>query len=86
MGISPTLNNSNRTRLEAKYANYFQVGHRLFEFFLEFGQMEDDADMEAEPHIHTRIVLSPARAKVLINVLCQSIDRYERDFGRIEEG
>ncbi len=85
MEISSKLNDVRRIRLEARYANYFQVGHRLFEYFLEFGQMEDDADEEADPQIHTRIVTSPARVKALLKVLQQSLDHYEREFGRIED-
>lgn len=70
-----------RPYAEAKYANYFQVGHRLFEFYLEFGQAEDE---ETEPYIHTRIVSTPARAKALLEVLQQNITRYEEEFGPIE--
>lgn len=80
----PTLRNTGTPRPEARFANFFQVGHRLFEFYLEFGQMHDEED-DATPMIHTRIVTSPARAKALLEVLRQSTARYEREFGRIEE-
>lgn len=66
---------------EAKYANYFKVGHRLFEFYLEFGQAEDD---ETEPYIHTRIVTTVARAKALFEVLRANIAKYEEEYGPIK--
>jgi hypothetical protein len=78
----PNFRDQSTTRPEAKYADFFQVGHRLFEFYLEFGQAQDE---EVEPHIHTRIVTSPARAKALLEVLRQSTERYEREFGLINE-
>ncbi len=84
MGSSLKPNDPTRAHLEAKYANFFQVGHRLFEFYLEFGQL-DDGEKDTEPQIHTRIVTSPARAKALLDVLRQSLERYEREFGRIGE-
>jgi hypothetical protein len=84
MDAMPTLRNTGTPRPEARFANFFQVGHRLFEFYLEFGQVHDE-DEETDPQIHTRIVTSPARAKALLEVLRQSTERYEREFGRIEE-
>ena len=69
---------------EAKFANYLQVGHRLFEFYLEFGQAEDQ-DEDVDPQIHTRIVTTPARAKAFLDALQQSAERYEREFGPIRE-
>lgn len=71
-----------RPHAEARFANYFQVGHRLFEFYLEFGQAEEE---ERDPYIHTRIVTTPARAKALLDVLRQNVARYEEDFGPIKE-
>ena len=80
----PTLRSTGTPRPEARFANFFQVGHRLFEFYLEFGQVHDEED-DTAPLIHTRIVTSPARAKALLEVLRQSTERYEREFGRIED-
>lgn len=82
MGIMPNRKEQGGLHPEARYANYFQIGHRLFEFYLEFGQVRDE---EVEPHIHTRIVTSPARAKALLEVLQQNTERYEKEFGFIEE-
>ncbi len=70
---------------EAKFANFFQVGHRLFEFYLEFGQVEDQEGEDADPQIHTRVVTSPERAKAFLEALQQSTERYEREYGPIRE-
>ncbi len=79
-----TLRETGMPRPEARFANFFQVGHRIFEFYLEFGQVHDEEE-DAEPLIHSRIVTSPARAKALLDVLQQSVERYEREFGPIGE-
>lgn len=67
--------------LEGRYANFFKVGHNSFEFVLDFGQVYSDAP--AETIYHTRIVTSPAYAAVLLELLQDSIEKYERAFGPI---
>lgn len=68
--------------LEGRYANYFTIGHNAFEFLLDFGQFY--AEGEAV-RVHTRIITSPNYAKALLGILQESIDRYERTFGAIQE-
>jgi hypothetical protein len=60
-------------RGDARYANCFQIGHNAFEFLLEFGQQE--------ARIHTRIYLSPQHARILSDLLIQSLEKYETAFG-----
>lgn len=69
-----------RVELEGRYANYFEVGHNPFEFVLDFGQLFS----EGEKVFHTRIVTSPAYAKALLELLEESIGRYEQKFGPIQ--
>jgi len=64
--------------IEGRYANYFKVGHNPAEFILDFGQVYSDDEDEV---MHTRIVTSPAYAKILLEVLRDSIESYERVFG-----
>ena len=66
---------------EARYANYFEIGHNAFEFLLDFGQ----AYGEVSPMLHTRIISGPAYAKVLSGMLAESIGRFEQTFGPIPE-
>jgi hypothetical protein len=58
---------------QGRYANYFQIGHNIAEFLLEFGQ-EDGS-------IHTRVYLSPQHAKILSDLLQETLRSYERLFG-----
>jgi hypothetical protein len=64
----------------AKYANWFNVGHNIYEFVIDFGQYHEG---EAEPLMHTRIVTGPAYAKALAKLLNQSVEKYETEFGSI---
>ncbi len=63
---------------EGRYANFFQIGHNAFEFLLEFGQQEGE-----ESAIHTRIYVSPQHARILANLMLDSLQQHERIFGKI---
>jgi Protein of unknown function (DUF3467) len=67
--------------LEGRYANYFEVGYNAFEFLLDFGQHYPG---KACPH--TRIITTPSYARVLLETLKESIEKYEQRFGLIKEG
>ena len=58
---------------EGRYANFFQIGHNPFEFLLEFGQQDRG--------IHTRIYVSPQYARVLSDLLIETLRQHEREFG-----
>ena len=73
----------NGDRLEGRYANYFKVGHNAFELLLDFGQFYPEGERE---QLHTRIVTTPSHAKALMEVLRESIERYEQTFGPIQNG
>ncbi len=68
---------------EARYANYFNVGHNAFEVVLVFGQFYEG---NSKPQLHTRIVTGPAYAKKLLEVLSDALQRYEAAFGPIRAG
>ncbi len=57
-------------RQEGRYANVFQIGHNAFEVILEFGQHEGG--------IHTRIVMSPQHARILSDLLLDTIRQHEK--------
>ncbi|BBO82258.1 hypothetical protein DSCO28_28240 [Desulfosarcina ovata subsp. sediminis] len=66
---------------EGRYANFFKVGHNAYEFVIDFGQSyADDPQRES---IHSRVVTSPAYAKVLLKILQDAIGRYDAKFGSI---
>lgn len=58
---------------EGRYANFFQVGHNAYEFLLEFGQQDRG--------IHTRIYVSPQYARVLADLLTETLRQHECEFG-----
>ena len=63
-----------------RYANHFKVGHNAFEFVLDFGQNY----AQAEPALlHTRIITTPAFAKIFSALIQESIDQHEQLFGTI---
>ena len=66
--------------LEGRYANYFKVGHNAVEFLLDFGQLYSESEKAQR---HTRIVTSPIYAKALLEIIRESLDRYEQTFGPI---
>ncbi len=57
---------------EGRYANFFQVGHNEFEFLIEFGQQDGG--------IHTRIYVSPQYARVLSDLLVETLRQHELEF------
>jgi hypothetical protein len=68
---------------EARYANYFHVGHNAFEVVLAFGQYYEGADRH---RMHTRIIAAPAYAKALLGLLASAIGDYEKLYGKIGVG
>jgi hypothetical protein len=76
--ISKDLLNS--SQLEGRYANYFRIGQNAFEFVIEFGQYYPESEKE---RFHTRIITSPTYAKSLLEMLQNTIKRYEQTFGTI---
>jgi len=64
---------SKEGRQEGRYANVFQIGHNAFEVLIEFGQHEGG--------IHTRIYVSPQHARILSNLLADTLRQHDRMFG-----
>ena len=67
--------------LEGRYTNYLVVGHNAFEFLFDFGNSSPEKE---QAEFHTRIITSPTCAKVLLELLRESIDQYERTYGAIQ--
>jgi hypothetical protein len=72
----------NGESIEAKYANYFQIGQNAVEFVLEFGQLYGD---ETAPLLHTRIITSPSYAKNLLTLLQHALAEHEGQFGPVRD-
>lgn len=66
----------------AAYTNYFEIGHNAFEFLVDFGQFQPEAEAVA---MHSRIVTGPVHAKLLAQLLSQAINRFEDEHGAIAD-
>ena len=66
------------------YANSVQVRVNLWDFFMQFGTVNQTAPDEVEIRNFQGIYLSPQQAKALSNILMQNIGQYERAFGEIK--
>ena len=80
---SPKHRNETRTKakhLEARYANYFEVGHNAFEFIFDFGQYHPENE---GARMHSRIVTGPVYAKLLADLLRDAVQRFEEEHGAI---
>ncbi len=72
-----------RPMLEARYVNAFSVGFNAFEVVVECGQAYEE---QPEPLWHTRMITTPVYAKHLLELLKETLDRYEKTFGTIPRG
>jgi hypothetical protein len=66
--------------MEARYANYFEVGHNAFEFIFDFGQYHPENE---SARMHSRIVTGPVYAKLLADLLQSALRRFEEEHGTI---
>lgn len=66
--------------LQAIYSNVARISHTPFDFVLDFSQA-----LPAKPQavVFSRIVMSPAGAKLFLRALSENIARYEAVFGEI---
>ena len=67
--------------LEARYVNYFEVGHSAFEFIVDFGQYQPEQN---SARMHTRIATGPVYAKLLAELLRGAVERFEEQHGAIQ--
>ena len=67
---------------EGRYVNYFKIGHNAFELIIDCGQCYAENE---EPQLHTRIITSPAYGKELLKTLRDSLEEYEKTYGRVGE-
>ncbi|MBP9863984.1 DUF3467 domain-containing protein [Patescibacteria group bacterium] len=66
--------------LQGRYANMMQVSHAKEEFVLDF--------MFAHPpqgELVSRLIVSPAHMKRILHALTDNLQRYEQQFGNVEE-
>ena len=79
----PRITLTKSTDYRDNYANSVQVRVNLWDFFLSFGLLEQNAPDDVQIVSFQGIFLSPQQAKALANVLNQNIQQYESAFGEI---
>ena len=77
-----TENRQGVGQYEGHYANYFQIGHNVAEFLLDFGQFYAENGVV---QWHTRIITAPMYAQALLELLQESVEQYQQRFGRITQ-
>jgi hypothetical protein len=65
------------------YANSVQIRVNLWDFFLMFGQIEQNAPENVQIKNFQGIYVSPQQAKALLGILQQNVGQYEAAFGEI---
>ena len=80
----PQLNVAQTPDYRETYANSVQVRVSLWDFFLLFGTINQQAPDKVSIANFQGLFLSPQQAKALANVLNQNIQQYETAFGEIK--
>ena len=89
--MSQTITQPDNTRVTLEksadyrdtYANSVQVRLSIWDFFLVFGTLEQQAPDQVRIESFQGIYLSPQQAKALSNVLSHNVAQYEQTFGTI---
>ena len=73
-----------RSDFRESYANSVQMRVNLWDFYLEFGTVNQTSPETVTIETFQGVYLSPQQAKALFNVLQQNISQYESTFGEIK--
>ncbi|HML21274.1 MAG TPA: DUF3467 domain-containing protein [Aggregatilinea sp.] len=79
-GAKRQLNLEIPADLPATYANFAIISHSPWEIFLDFAQILPNVP---KARVRSRLVLTPANAKMLLRALQENIARYEQQHGEI---
>src|SRR5450631_336553 len=80
----PEIKLSSTADYRENYANSVQVRVSLWDFFLLFGTINQNAPDKVAISNFQGLFLSPQQAKALANVLNQNVQQYETAFGEIK--
>jgi hypothetical protein len=72
--------NTGDEMLRGRYSNSMMVAHGADEFILDWL-----LNSPTGAHLVSRIIVSPAHIKRIINALKENLDNYEKQFGSIKE-
>jgi len=71
--------------LKGRYANLMSVSHTGEEFVLDFFAVTPSSSGQARGTLVSRVVTSPPHFKRIVAALEDNLDKYEAQFGEIEE-
>ncbi len=80
----PRIKLTQRPDYRENYANSVQVRPSTWDFFLQFGVMEQTVPEEVEVRMFQGIYLSPQQAKAVLALLQNHVAGYEKAFGEIQ--
>jgi len=66
---------------EGTYANMVMIGHSPTEIIMDFIRMMPGAP---KARVQSRIIMTPAHAKMLYNTLGENLKKFEKQFGEIK--
>ena len=78
---TPPINVEFPSGLPTNYANFALIMHTPGEIIVNFASIMPG--MQSAP-IHTRIVMTPLHAKMMLNALAENLQKYETQFGEIK--
>ena len=78
---TPPINIEIPNNLPSQYANFALIMHTPSEMILNFASVMPG--MTGAP-IHTRIVMTPLHAKMMLNALAENLQKYEAQYGEIK--
>lgn len=81
---TPRLKLTHTSDYREGYANSVQVRPSTWDFFLQFGTLEQTQADEVELHMFQGIYLSPQQAKAVVALLRNHLENYEKAFGEIQ--
>src|ERR687893_2369110 len=79
----PKIQVANTADYRESYANSVQVRVNLWDFFLLFGTLTQNAPDAVSIQNFQGVYLSPQQAKALLNIMQQNVSQYEATFGEI---
>jgi hypothetical protein len=80
----PNIKLINTPEYREHYANSVQIRVNVWDFFLVFGTLQQQNELEVEVRNFQGVYLSPQQAKALLNILQQNVVSYEKTFGEIK--
>ncbi|MGH9417501.1 MAG: DUF3467 domain-containing protein [Terriglobales bacterium] len=73
-----------RADYRESYANSVQIRPSTWDFFLQFGTLEQKQPDEVELHMFQGVYLSPQQAKAVLHLLQSHMEGYEKAFGEVQ--